>query len=181
ARRRGAGKAGRVARHARHQKPRPARRRPDPHRQRGADRRAAAGGAHAGTRPAVDVGPDPAMSAARASRLAPAALAGALVIGASLLAAGLAPARAFPVHGDQTVLPVGSELNEDAIDRPRELFHSEATGGSKSYLVKLGDTAFSAPTLLGGVARRAGISCATCHVNGANNPKLYPPGLSTRA
>jgi cytochrome c peroxidase len=44
----------------------------------------------------------------------------------------------------------------------------------------LGDLAFSSPTILGGLARQAGISCNTCHVNGASNPKLYVPGLSSR-
>jgi cytochrome c peroxidase len=91
-----------------------------------------------------------------------------------------APARAFPVHGSQTVLPVGSELNEDALDRPREVFHTEALGGRKSYLVNLGDLAFNSPMLLGGLARQAQISCSTCHVQGASNPKFYVPGLSTR-
>ena len=81
--------------------------------------------------------------------------------------------RAFPVHGKQTVLPVGTELNEDALAQPREIFHSEAIGGAKSYLVNLGDLAFSSPQILGGVARQAGISCSTCHINGANNAKLY--------
>jgi hypothetical protein len=90
-------------------------------------------------------------------------------------------ARAFPVSGDQTVLPAGTELNDDALDRPREIFKSEAAGGGKSYLVNLGDLAFTAPSILGATARRAGISCATCHVNGAANPKLYVPGLSSRA
>jgi cytochrome c peroxidase len=89
-------------------------------------------------------------------------------------------ARAFPVGGDQTVLPVGSELNEDALYVPREIFKSEAAGGTKSYLVKLGDMAFNDPALFGGVARRAGISCNTCHINGVSNPKLYIPGASSR-
>ena len=53
------------------------------------------------------------------------------------------PVAAFPVHGSQTVLPVGTELNEDALDRPREVFRSEGLGGRKSYLVNLGDVAFS--------------------------------------
>ncbi len=103
----------------------------------------------------------------------------------ALLAASVAtplspsPAVAFPVGGRETVLPAGSELGEDALDQPREIFRSEATGGAKSYLVRLGDMAFSAPSLLGGVARRAGISCNTCHVNGTSNPRLYIPGLST--
>jgi hypothetical protein len=97
-----------------------------------------------------------------------------------LLAVAMTPARAFPVHGKQTVLPVGTELNEDALAQPRELFHSEDIGGGKSYLVNLGDLAFSSPAILGGMARQAGISCSTCHVNGASNPKLYIPGMSSR-
>lgn len=89
-------------------------------------------------------------------------------------------AVAFPIEGGQTTLPSGTELNEDALDLPREVFHSEATGGRRSYLVNLGDMAFNAPGILGGVARQAGISCGTCHVNGVSNPKLFIPGLSSR-
>lgn len=88
-------------------------------------------------------------------------------------------AIAFPVSGNQTILPAGTELNEDAIDLPREVFHSEMNGGRKSYLVNLGDLAFNAPDILGGAARQAGISCGSCHVNGAANPKLFVPGMST--
>ena len=89
-------------------------------------------------------------------------------------------AVAFPVDGAQTVLPAGTELNEDALDLPHEVFRSEAMGGGRSYLVNLGDMAFNAPGILGGVARQAGISCGTCHVNGASNPKLFIPGMSSR-
>jgi hypothetical protein len=90
-------------------------------------------------------------------------------------------ASSFPLSsGDQTVLPPGTELNEESLDRPREVFHSEALGGAKSYLVNLGDLAFNSNTILGDPARRAGISCGTCHVNGAGNGKLYIPGMSTR-
>ncbi len=89
-------------------------------------------------------------------------------------------AVAFPVDGGQTVLPSGTELNEDALDLPREVFHSEAIGGRRPYLVNLGDMAFNAPGILGAVARQAGISCGTCHVNGASNPKLFIPGTSSR-
>jgi cytochrome c peroxidase len=101
------------------------------------------------------------------------------IIAVGLLAgAAIQGALAFPVGGDQTVLPAGTELNEDAIDQPREVFKSEAIDGRKSYLVNLGDLAFNAPTILGGVARQAGISCSTCHVNGASNPRLFVPGMS---
>lgn len=104
----------------------------------------------------------------------------AMTIIAIGLLGGLAvqSAFAFPVKGDHTALPAGTELNEDAIELPREVFKSEAIDGRKSYLVNLGDLAFNAPTVLGGVARQAGISCATCHVNGASNPKLFVPGMS---
>jgi len=86
---------------------------------------------------------------------------------------------AFPVDGDQTTLPPKTELNEDALDRPREIFRSEIAGG-KSYMINLGNLAFSSPGILGGVARQAGLSCETCHVNGAGNAKFYIPKMSTR-
>ncbi|MHC2467636.1 cytochrome c peroxidase [Bradyrhizobium embrapense] len=89
-------------------------------------------------------------------------------------------ATAFPLGGDQTVLPAGTEFSEDALARPREIFHSEAMAGRKSYLVNLGDLAFNSPSILGGKARQAEMSCGTCHVNGASNPKLFIPGLSSR-
>ena len=102
------------------------------------------------------------------------------LVGFVWLALLAVPVAAFPIHGSQTALPAGTELNEEALDRPRELFRSEALGGRKSYLVNLGDVAFSSPAILGGAARQAGMSCSTCHVNGASNPKFYLPGLSTR-
>jgi cytochrome c peroxidase len=95
-----------------------------------------------------------------------------------LTATSLSSLQAFPIHGSQTVLPQGSDLNEDAMQKPREIFKSEAAG--KSYLINLGDLAFSSPNMLGDVARRAGVSCSTCHVNGASNSAFFIPGLSTR-
>jgi cytochrome c peroxidase len=101
-------------------------------------------------------------------------------------AAGLAMALvlqqafAFPVEGVQTPLPVGTELNDDALDQPREEFHSEAVEGSKPYLVKLGNMAFNTPAILGGTALKGDVSCGTCHINGTSNGKLFIPGLSIR-
>jgi hypothetical protein len=43
---------------------------------------------------------------------------------------------------------------------------------------KLGRAAFRAPGLLGGQAARAGLSCASCHRNGRNNPAFAFPGVS---
>jgi len=89
-------------------------------------------------------------------------------------------AHASPVTDNKTGLPVGSELDDDAIDNPREVFHSETLHGHKSYLSNLGNLAFNSPYILGDVAQKAHISCSSCHVNGASNPKLFIPGLSTR-
>lgn len=89
-------------------------------------------------------------------------------------------ATPFPIDGDQAVLPAGSELNEDAVYVPHEILRSEFRGDRSSYVVALGDLAFNSPSILGDVARRAGISCGTCHVGGAGNAKLFIPGLSSR-
>jgi len=97
-----------------------------------------------------------------------------------LLALPLAYSHSFPLSGGETVLPPGTELNEDALARPREVSRSELIGGRKSYLVNLGDVAFNSPSILGGAARQAAMSCGTCHVNGASNPRLFIPGMSTR-
>ena len=91
-----------------------------------------------------------------------------------LLTLPLAYSHAFPLSGDETVLPPGTELNEDALARPREVFRSEVIGGRKSYLVNLGDVAFNSPSILGGAARQAAMSCGTCHVNGAIQGSSFP-------
>jgi hypothetical protein len=107
--------------------------------------------------------------------------AGVLALTALLLSLGPGPdAQPFPVSDARTGLPIGSELDEDAIDNPREVFHSEALRGHKSYASNLGNLAFNSAYLLGDAARKAHISCGSCHVNGASNPKLFIPGLSTR-
>ena len=98
---------------------------------------------------------------------------------ALLIAALHGRVMAFPVDGDQTALPANTELNEDALMRPREVFRSELTG-RKSYLVNLGNLAFSSPSIMGGVARQANISCGTCHVNGAGNANFFMPAMATR-
>ena len=88
---------------------------------------------------------------------------------------------AEPIATKEGVLPAGTELNEDQLDQPTELFWSELAGGKRSYLLNLGDMLFSSPTILGGAARQAGISCGTCHQQGGGNAKLFVPGMSTRA
>ena len=108
------------------------------------------------------------------------ALLGRTIAAAILLTAAAVPAASTPITTHEGVLPLGTELNEEALDQPNELFYSELAGGKRSYLLNLGDLLFSSPSILGGVARQAGISCETCHQQGHNNPKLFIPGLSSR-
>lgn len=95
--------------------------------------------------------------------------------------AGVVSLSAEPIATREGVLPPGTDLNEDQIDQPTELFWSELAGGKRSYLLNLGDMLFSSPAILGGVARQAGISCGTCHQQGGGNAKLFVPGMSSRA
>jgi cytochrome c peroxidase len=89
-------------------------------------------------------------------------------------------ALAVPIQDEQAPLPAGTELDDDALDQPREVFHSEAVGGRKPYLVNFGNMAFNTSAILGGAALKGDISCGTCHVNGASNAKLFIPGASSR-
>ncbi len=98
----------------------------------------------------------------------------------TLVVVGARESGSRPIATREGVLPPGTELNEDLFDRPTERFSAEVAGGKRSYLFNLGDAAFSSPTIFGGLARQAGISCDTCHQGGAGNPKLYIPGLSLR-
>jgi hypothetical protein len=49
---------------------------------------------------------------------------------------------------------------------------------SDTQLVRGGRVLFSAPTLLGGQAAKAGLSCASCHINGRDNPHFLLAGVS---
>jgi cytochrome c peroxidase len=93
---------------------------------------------------------------------------------------GIGGARSLSITTSEGVLPYGTDLNEEQLDQPTELFASEQAGGKRSYLVNLGDLLFSSPSLFGGTARQAGMSCGTCHQEGVGNPKLFIPGLSSR-
>lgn len=49
---------------------------------------------------------------------------------------------------------------------------------SEGPLVRSGRTLFGVPTLLGGQAAKAGLSCASCHINGRGNPHFLLAGVS---
>jgi len=56
-------------------------------------------------------------------------------------------AHATAASDADTGLPPGSNLDADAIVNPREVFHSEALHGRKSYLSNLGNLLFNSPLL----------------------------------
>ena len=102
-----------------------------------------------------------------------------LTIGVAALVLGAAAAAA-PITTREGVLPPGTDLGESVGAQPTELFATERAGGRRSYQQILGDVLFSSPAIFGGVAKQAGISCNTCHQQGAGNAALYVPGLSSR-
>ena len=104
----------------------------------------------------------------------------ALVAVAALAVLGARPAASTPIVTKEGVLPPGTELNAEPLDQPTELFNFEIAGGKRSYLFNLGDMLFSSAAIIGGAAQKAGMSCNTCHQQGAGNAKLYVPGLSSR-
>ena len=50
---------------------------------------------------------------------------------------------------------------------------------SSDPLVRSGRALFGVPTLLGGQAAKAGLSCASCHINGRDNPHFLLSGVSS--
>ncbi|HEY1502692.1 MAG TPA: cytochrome c peroxidase [Stellaceae bacterium] len=104
----------------------------------------------------------------------------AIMISAALAIHLAPPASADDYGGKNGVLPLGTQIDNDVLLQPREVFSSDAHGGSKPYIVKLGDLAFNSPSILGGVARQAGISCGTCHINATTNARFFIPGMSSR-
>lgn len=55
---------------------------------------------------------------------------------------------------------------------------SPATGPEARLAVEVGRAAFRTPTVLGGQAARAGLTCETCHRSGRDNPAFLFPGVS---
>lgn len=73
------------------------------------------------------------------------------------LAAGAPADRLLRQPGECVAWPASPMLNDSA---------------------RIGRVAFHAPLVLGGQAARAGLSCASCHRNGRNNPDFHFPGIS---
>jgi cytochrome c peroxidase len=103
-----------------------------------------------------------------------------IAVAAALAVAGSAAIGAFGQVARQSVLPPGTVLDPPRTTQPRQMLRSEVAGGRQSFLVELGNTAFSAPSILGSAAQAAGLSCNTCHINGDANPRFFIPGMSSR-
>lgn len=71
----------------------------------------------------------------------------------------------------------GAEI-EAMTTQPAACLDFEAADRAK---VQAGMALFNTPTLLGGQAAKAGLSCASCHVNGRDNPHFLLPSLSGAA
>jgi cytochrome c peroxidase len=97
-----------------------------------------------------------------------------------LIALSVALAAATYAVGQTALLPPGTSFGGDRLDLPRRAFYSEIIGGRRSTQSIVGDLLFEAPSLFGGTARKAGISCGSCHIQGTTNAELFIPGLSRR-
>lgn len=83
------------------------------------------------------------------------------------------------ILSDDGVLPSGSDLGHLRLREPRQILHTEAAGSEQSYIVALGNLAFSSPLIMGPVARDAGISCASCHNSGEISRRFFIAGSSS--
>ena len=121
-------------------------------------------------------------SAARAAPVVrggvPGVLAAVLVAAVGAAGGGVRPAHAQQVFSAQAPLPQGTRLDALRVQTPRQVLTVERAGSAQSYLIALGNMAFSAPQLFGAPARDAGISCATCHSEGDINRAFFIPGNS---
>ena len=105
------------------------------------------------------------------------ARAGALILlgGAAAGVAGAAAVRDVPLR--EARWTATAALPRSLSFAPRECVRP-SRAAAEARAAAIGRIAFRAPLLLGGQAARAGMSCATCHVNGRGNPNFLFPGLS---
>ncbi len=97
----------------------------------------------------------------------------------ALLADPAAVVRAEPPPPGVIWLDVDG-IESVAMETPSAFLIPLAEAGERRYLEVLGEVAFAAPELFGTLARRSGLSCQSCHVNGTTNPDLFINGASAR-
>jgi Di-haem cytochrome c peroxidase len=103
---------------------------------------------------------------------------GAGLLAAVIVAGSSALLTAAPLIGNGGLLPAGTDFGAPALEVPRQILTVEREGSQQSFLIALGNLAFGSPEVMGGLARRAGISCETCHISGEANAAFFFPGLS---
>lgn len=87
------------------------------------------------------------------------------------------PAMTQSLAGALEWLPPGSLSHAALSTRPPEDLEG---GESQNFYAEYGRLAFRSPDILGGTARKAGLSCQACHSNGHANTAFFIPGLSDR-
>ncbi len=97
----------------------------------------------------------------------------------ALLLAALSPvtAQAQSLAGALEWLPAGSLSVESLTQHPEERLDG---GTQQNFYVEFGRLAFRSPDVLGGTARKAGLSCQACHANGFATTAFFIPGLSDK-
>ena len=99
-----------------------------------------------------------------------------LVAAAAALLLGAAAAPPSPLLlREQAWTAPGETLAHDLTRTPRECL------GQRTPDIEIGRALFRSPTLLGGPAARAGLSCHACHSNGRVNTRFLLPELTDRA
>lgn len=96
---------------------------------------------------------------------------------ASALVAASPPSSAQSLAGALEWLPPGSLSLQALSARPAE---DQDGGPTQNFYAEYGRLAFRSPDILGGTARKAGVSCQACHSNGHANTAFFVPGLSDR-
>lgn len=102
---------------------------------------------------------------------------GGAFIGKLIAIAALLFATAAP-RGDAP--PAFEQLRWTAPGAARTLLSEQPATclAANNDMVRSGRALFGTPTLLGGQAAKAGLSCASCHINGRDNPHFLLAGVS---
>jgi hypothetical protein len=100
-----------------------------------------------------------------------------LLFGVLVAALPSLTAQAQSLVGALEWLPPGSLSVESLTRQPQEQLEG---GSTQNFYVEFGRLAFRSPDVLGGTARKAGLSCQACHANGFATTAFFIPGLSNK-
>ncbi|HWJ70219.1 MAG TPA: hypothetical protein VNS79_09245 [Sphingobium sp.] len=99
-----------------------------------------------------------------------------IAVAALATAAAVARTAALPLSEARWIAP-GHDVARALTTEPRECLALPADPDAR-LAVEIGRAAFRDPLVLGGVAARVGLACASCHRAGHANPDFHFPGLS---